>query len=209
MTDGGVRNGNPENLGKRNLFILAGPSGVGKGTLRARALSGIDGLAYSISCTTRSPREGEREGADYRFLSKEDFEDRVKRGLFLEHALVHGNRYGTLRGDVEREMAAGHDVLLEIDVQGAERVRRLVPDCVMLFIAPPSLAVLEARLRKRGTDSEETIALRLVNAKEEMAHSAEYDRVIVNDDLERAAEELRGVILSYREKNCGEKGEKA
>jgi guanylate kinase len=193
---------------KKNLFILAGPSGAGKGTLRARALSDIGGLTYSISCTTRPPRGGEREGEDYRFLSEEDFEERVKRGLFLEHALVHGNRYGTLRGDVEREMAEGNDVLLEIDVQGAECVRRLVPDCVMLFIAPPSLAVLEERLRRRGTDSEETIALRLENAEKEMARAAEYDRVIVNDDLERAARELRGVILSYRE-NCGEKGEKA
>ena len=202
MTDDGARNENFKKgkLEKRNLFILAGPSGAGKGTLRARALSDIGDLTYSISCTTRSPREGEREGVDYRFLSKEDFEDRVEHGLFLEHALVHGNRYGTLRGDVEREMAAGQDVLLEIDVQGAESVRRLVPDCVMLFIAPPSLAVLEERLRRRGTDSEETIALRLENAKKEMARAAEYDRVIVNDDLERAAGELRGVILSYREK---------
>ncbi|MDR2176394.1 MAG: guanylate kinase [Synergistaceae bacterium] len=190
-----------DNVRKGRLFILAGPSGAGKGTLRTRALSDIEDLTYSISCTTRAPRPGEREGADYRFLSREDFEDRVKRGLFLEHALVHGNLYGTLRGDVERETAAGRDVLLEIDVQGAECVRRLVPDCVMLFIAPPSLEVLEARLRGRGTESEETIGLRLENAKKEMARAAEYDRVIVNDDLERAAGELRSVILSCREKN--------
>jgi guanylate kinase len=180
------------------LFILAGPSGTGKGTLRDRALSDIGGLTYSISCTTRKPRENEREGVDYRFVTKEDFEDRAARGLFLEYAAVHGNLYGTLREDVERELEAGRDVLLEIDVQGAGQVRRLVPDCVMLFIAPPSLEVLEGRLRARGTESEEKIGLRLENAKKEMARVAEYDRVIVNDDLERAAGELRGAILERR-----------
>jgi guanylate kinase len=185
---------------KGRLFILAGPSGVGKGTLRLRALSDIGNLVYSISCTTRAPRADEREGVDYRFLSKEEFEEKAKRGAFLEFALVHGNYYGTLRKDVEREVAAGHDVLLEIDVQGAAQIRRLVPDCVMLFIVPPSLEDLGKRLRSRGTESEETIGLRLENAKNEMARAAEYDHVIDNDDLERAAGELRGIILSYRER---------
>jgi guanylate kinase len=188
------------------LFVLAGPSGAGKGTLRERALSGIDSLAYSISCTTRKPRENEREGVDYRFITKEDFDDRAARGLFLEYACVHGNFYGTLREDVERELEAGRNVLLEIDVQGAEQVRRLVPDCVMLFVAPPSPKILEGRLRTRGTESEDKIELRLENAKKEMARAAEYDHVIVNDDLERAAGELRGVVLAYggeREKTGG------
>ncbi|MDR3265142.1 MAG: guanylate kinase [Synergistaceae bacterium] len=180
------------------LFVLAGPSGVGKGTLRTQVLSDVDDLIYSISCTTRAPRNGEREGADYRFISKEDFEDRERRGLFLEHAVVHGNFYGTLREDVEREMAAGRDVLLEIDVQGARQIRSLLPESVLIFISPPSLAVLEERLRRRETESEEQIALRLANAKKEMECSPSYDHVVLNDTLEHASEDLRGIVASYR-----------
>jgi guanylate kinase len=184
---------------KGKLFILAGPSGVGKGTLRARALSDIDGLVYSISCTTRKPRDGEREGVDYRFLSKEDFEDRAARGMFLEHALVHGNYYGTLREDVERETAAGHDVLLEIDVQGARQIRKLLPNpdsCFLIFVSPPSLEVLEDRLRRRGTESEDKIRLRVETAKEEMKAASEFDRVVVNENLDRACKELRNILLN-------------
>lgn len=180
------------------LFVLAGPSGVGKGTLRARALSDVDGLVYSISCTTRAPRDGEREGADYRFISKKDFEDRIDRNLFLEYARVHENFYGTLREDVVREMEAGHDVLLEIDVQGAKQVRRILPASVLIFVTPPSPAELEERLRNRGTESEEQIAIRLENAKREMEEASEYDHVIVNDVVERASGELRNIIESYR-----------
>ncbi|MDR1875420.1 MAG: guanylate kinase [Synergistaceae bacterium] len=180
------------------LFVLAGPSGVGKGTLRARVLSDIDNLVYSISCTTRAPREGEREGVDYRFISKEEFMNRERQNLFLEHAAVHGNFYGTLREDVEREMEAGHDVLLEIDVQGARQIRELLPESVLIFIAPPSAAVLEERLRRRRTESEEQIALRLENAKKEMEQSSDYSHVVLNDTLERASEALRGIVLSYR-----------
>ncbi|MDR3229930.1 MAG: guanylate kinase [Synergistaceae bacterium] len=180
------------------LFVLAGPSGVGKGTLRMRVLSDIDGLVYSISCTTRAPRDGEREGTDYRFISKQEFEDREKRGLFLEHAAVHGNFYGTLREDVERELAAGRDVLLEIDVQGAQQIRGLLPESVLIFVSPPSIAVLEERLRRRETESEEQIALRLANAKREMECIPAYDHVVLNDTLERASEDLRGIIASYR-----------
>jgi guanylate kinase len=187
---------------KGRLIVLAGPSGVGKGTLRAGALSDA-GLAYSISCTTRPPREGEREGVDYRFLSKEDFEDRAARGLFLECAVVHGNRYGTLREDVERETAAGRDVLLEIDVQGARQIRKLMPspDSFLIFVAPPSSGVLEDRLRRRGTEPEDIVRLRLETAKKEMDAIGEFDRVIVNDDLERACEELRDVLLNAKVHN--------
>jgi guanylate kinase len=181
------------------LFVLAGPSGVGKGTLRLRALSGIGNLIYSISCTTRKPRDGERDGVDYHFITEEDFKDRVARGLFLEYAIVHSDCYGTLRKDVTRETEAGRDVLLEIDVQGAGQVKRLLPESVLIFIAPPSLEVLERRLRQRRTESEEQIRLRLGNAKKEMEQAADYDRVIINGDLERASEELRNLILSYRE----------
>ena len=183
---------------KGRLFVLGGPSGVGKGTLRSRATSGLEKLRYSISCTTRKPREGERDGIDYHFIEKDDFEDKVARGLFLEHASVHSNYYGTLREDVVREIETGYDVMLEIDVQGADQVRRLLPESVLIFIAPPSLEVLEQRLRLRQTESEEQIKLRLENARKEMALSASYDHIILNDNLDCPAEELRNVILSYK-----------
>ncbi|MBQ9564519.1 MAG: guanylate kinase [Synergistaceae bacterium] len=191
--------------GKRRgrLFVLSGPSGVGKGTLRERALDDLEDLVYSISCTTRAPRAGERDGVEYRFISKPDFEDRIKRGLFLEHAAVHDAYYGTLREDVERELNAGRDVLLEIDVQGAFQVRAALPDAVLLFVAPPSLEELERRLRERGTESDEKIRLRLRNAARELEQQEKYDRVVVNDDLDRASAELRGIILDYREKEHG------
>jgi guanylate kinase len=135
---------------------------------------------------------------DYHFVTKEDFEDRVARGSFLEYAQVHGDCYGTLREDVERETDAGRDVLLEIDVQGARQVRRLLPESVLIFVAPPSLEVLEKRLRQRKTETEEKIRLRLDNAKKEMAELGEYDHVVFNDVLDRAAEELRNIVLGYR-----------
>jgi guanylate kinase len=183
---------------KGRLFVLAGPSGVGKGTLRKKALSDIEDLTYSVSCTTRQPREGERDGVDYHFVTEQDFEEKIAGGLFLEHAVVHGCRYGTLLENVERETGAGRDVLLEIDVQGARQVREVLPESVLIFIAPPSLDVLEKRLRQRKTESEDKIALRLENAKKEMALSSEYDRIIVNNDLEKACKELRDLLLSYR-----------
>ena len=183
---------------KGRLFVLGGPSGVGKGTLRVQALADIDGLNYSISCTTRKPRAGERHDVDYHFIAREDFEDKAARGLFLEHATVHEDRYGTLREDVVRELDAGRDVLLEIDVQGAQQVRKLLPESVLIFIAPPSLEALEERLRLRRTESEDKIRLRLENAKEEMEQSSGYDHIIINDVLDRASKELRELILSYK-----------
>ena len=178
--------------------MLVGPSGVGKGTLRIKALSDVENLTYSISCTTRQPREGERGGLDYHFVTMRDFEEKIEQGLFLEHAVVHSDRYGTLLKNVELEMEAGRDVLLEIDVQGARQVKEILPESVMIFVAPPSLDELEKRLRQRKTESEEKIAIRLENAKKEMTLSSEYDRVIVNDDLGRACGELRDALLSYR-----------
>ena len=183
------------------LSVLSGPSGVGKGTLRENALADMEGLVYSISCTTRKPRAGERDGVEYRFIAESDFEDRIKRGLFLEHARVHGAYYGTLKEDVERERDAGRDVLLEIDVQGALQVRIAVPDAVLLFVAPPSLEELERRLRERGTEDEEKLRLRLRNAEHELAQSGKYDHVIVNDRLEDASAELRKIILAYRKEH--------
>ena len=183
------------------LFILSGPSGVGKGTLRERVLNDVEGLVYSISCTTRKPRPGETDGVEYRFISDEEFESRAQGGLFLEHARVHDARYGTLREDVERELNAGRDVLLEIDVQGARQVRGLLPDAVAVFIAPPSIDELARRLRERHTESERELELRLGNAEAELRQEGSYDHVVVNDDVDRAAEALREIILSYRK--CG------
>ena len=188
-------------MGRGHLFILSGPSGVGKGTLRQRALNDIKDLVYSISCTTRRPRPGEREGVDYRFISREDFEERVKRGCFLEHANVHDACYGTLREDVERELGAGRDVLLEIDVQGALQVRSRLPEAVSIFVAPPSLEELERRLRDRGTEDDEKLRLRLKNAATELQQAGKYDHVVVNGDLDEAAAALRKIILDYRMKH--------
>ena len=183
------------------LFILSGPSGVGKGTLRLRALNDIEDLVYSISCTTRQPRPGERDGVDYRFISETDFEDRVARGLFLEHACVHGAYYGTLREDVERDLRNGRDVLLEIDVQGAQQVRRALDDAVSIFIVPPSFEELARRLRERHTEDDGKLELRLKNAAAELEQKENYDHLIMNDDLDSAAAALRKIILSYRK--CG------
>ncbi|MCR4818757.1 MAG: guanylate kinase [Fretibacterium sp.] len=185
-------------MGRGRLFILSGPSGVGKGTLRKRALNDIKDLVYSISCTTRRPRPEEQDGVDYRFISSEDFEERVKQGAFLEYAHVHDACYGTLREDVERELSAGRDVLLEIDVQGALQVRRRVPGAVSVFVSPPSLEELEHRLRERGTEDDAKLRLRLKNAAAELRRAGEYDHVVVNGDLDEAASALRKIILDYR-----------
>ncbi|MCR5346470.1 MAG: guanylate kinase [Fretibacterium sp.] len=187
-------------MARGRLFILSGPSGVGKGTLRKRALNDIEDLVYSISCTTRRPRPEEQDGVDYRFISGEDFEERVKQGAFLEYAHVHDACYGTLREDVERELSAGHDVLLEIDVQGALQVRRRVPGAVSVFVSPPSLEELEHRLRGRGTEDDAELQLRLKNAAAELRQAEEYDHIVVNGDLDEAAAALRRLILNYRMK---------
>ena len=177
------------------LFVLSGPSGVGKGTLREHALNNAPNLTYSISCTTRKPREGETDGVEYRFISREKFTEGISRGLFLEYAHVHEDYYGTLRADVERELEVGHDVLLEIDVQGALQVREKMPGAVLIFVAPPSVEALEQRLRGRGTEAAGSLSVRLANAEKELAMKDEYDNVIVNEDMDTACEELRKIIL--------------
>ena len=177
------------------LFVLSGPSGVGKGTLRENALNDAPNLKYSISCTKRKPRDGETDGVEYRFISREKFREDISQGLFLEYAHVHEDYYGTLKADVVRELEAGHDVLLEIDVQGALQVREKMPDAVLIFVAPPSVEVLERRLRGRGTEAQESLNVRLENALKELALKDKYDYIIVNDDLHSACEELRKIIL--------------
>ncbi len=140
---------------KGTLFVLSGPSGAGKGTIRARVFEALDGLSYSVSCTTRAPREGERDGVDYRFITPEDFAARIAAGDFLEWADVHRHRYGTLKSDVEKVLNEGKDMFLEIDVQGALQVKKKMPEAVTLFVVPPSIEVLEERLRGRRCQCED------------------------------------------------------
>ena len=187
---------NPEHRMKTGkLFVLSGPSGVGKGTLREHALNNAPNLKYSISCTTRKPREGETDGVEYRFISHTKFQEYISQGLFLEYAHVHEDYYGTLKSDVMSELEIGHDVLLEIDVQGALTVKEIMPEAVLIFVAPPSVEVLTQRLTGRGTESSSSLEVRLSNALKEIALKDKYDYVIVNDDLDSACEELRKIIL--------------
>lgn len=176
------------------LFVLSGPSGVGKGTLRECALSNAKNLVYSISCTTREPREGETNGVEYRFISLQEFEQGILQNLFLEYARVHDHYYGTLKSDVINELNAGKNVLLEIDVQGALQVRAKIPEAILIFIAPPSIKELENRLINRHTESQESLSLRLANAAKELELASQYDYVIVNADLSKASQKLRELI---------------
>ncbi|MEA4952970.1 MAG: guanylate kinase [Aminivibrio sp.] len=186
------------------LFVLSGPSGAGKGTLRKKVFETVQGIRFSISCTTRPPRQGEKEGIDYRFISEEAFLSLLKEDKFLEHAKVHGHYYGTLRDDVERTLSSGIDMVLEIDVQGAFQIREKMPESILVFVSPPSLEELEHRLRERGTESGEHLRLRMKNARLEMMKAKDYDYVIVNDDAERASEELKSIIIGCRS-NRGER----
>lgn len=180
------------------LFVFTGASGVGKGSLRAAAADALAAVTYSVSATTRPRRPGETEGVDYHFLERDAFEAMVARGAFLEHADYVGDLYGTPAAPVDAALAEGRDVLLEIELAGARQVKAARPEAVMIFIAPPSLAELERRLRGRGTDGEAKIQRRLARAREEIRALREFDYLIVNDRLEAAAETLRAVLAAER-----------
>ena len=182
---------------KGKTFIISGPSGVGKGTLKAKLFEEFaDRIAYSVSATTRGPREGEVDGKDYFFISRQEFERRVKNNEFLEHAEFAGNCYGTPRAYVEKLLDSGMNVVLEIDVQGALQVMKSMPECVSVFILPPSFEELEHRLRGRGTETEEKVRERLETAKRELPYAPQYDYQIVNGgDIEAAYQSLRDVFL--------------
>ena len=181
-----------------NLFIVSAPSGAGKSSLTAKLLEEDKNIHLSVSYTTRAPRPGEVDGRDYRFVDKPSFLGMLRRGEFLESAEVHGNHYGTSEAWIRAQRAAGHDILLEIDWQGAQQVRRLVPDTIGIFILPPSIAELERRMRARAQDSEEVVRRRMAAAADEMSHAAEFDYVIINNDFEEARRDLIAVVRASR-----------
>lgn len=176
------------------VFVITGPSGVGKGTLISQLLERVPGLELSISATTREPRNGEVDGHDYHFLSPEEFDRRIAAEDFLEFATYSGNRYGTLRSEVRKRLEAGMSVVLEIEVQGARQVRAAMRESVQVFIAPPDPAVLRQRLESRGADSAAAIDARLEVAEQELAAQDEFAYRVVNDDLGRAAGELEEIV---------------
>lgn len=187
---------------KGKIFILSGPSGVGKGTLVENLKLTLDRIVESVSATTRQPRPGETHGVDYFFLSHAEFEDGIKATEFLEWAKYNSNYYGTPLQPVQESQAQGDDVLLEIEVQGALQVKKHHPEAILIFVLPPSMQELDRRLRGRGTETEEKIAARIETAHFEIAHAHHYDYVIVNDDLMAAVERLRAIFLAERCRVC-------
>ena len=181
-----------------NLFVVVAPSGAGKTSLVNALLDRDPGIKLSISFTTRPPREGEENGRDYHFVDRATFESMIAAGDFLEHANVYGNYYGTSRRWIEQEIAGDHDVLLEIDWQGAGQVRRLFPRMTGIFILPPSLSELRRRLEARGKDSAEVIAKRMASAREEISHVLEFEYIIVNDRFDSALTDLSSVVRAAR-----------
>jgi guanylate kinase len=176
------------------VFVITGPSGVGKGTLIRGLLERVTELELSVSATTRPPRPGERDGVDYHFLSEEEFDARLAAGDFIEHATYSGHRYGTLRSELDKRLSAGAPVVLEIEVQGARQVREALPSSVAVFIAPPSREALRARLVGRGTDPPEQVDERMRTADRELEAQPEFSHVVVNDRLEDATDELERIV---------------
>jgi guanylate kinase len=188
------------------LFVVSSPSGGGKGTIIEHVLECVENLSYSVSYTTRAPRLKEVDGREYFFISRETFQEMVAAGEFLEWACVHGNLYGTAKNQILAETAAGSDIILEVDVQGAASVRQLLMDSVSIFILPPSYEVLRERLIARGTDSPEELAVRLRNAPEELRQYSAFDYVIINDEVKRAVNQLASIIYAERARCMRQEG---
>ncbi len=180
------------------IIVVSAPSGSGKTTIVSRLLEKMPGLRRSISCTTRPPRGGELDKEDYIFLSKEEFRDRIDRGEFLEWEENFGNYYGTTRRQVEEAIEEGEDIILSIDVKGARRVKRAFPESISVFVMPPSREELAARIQKRNADADEQVSIRLKESEKEIASANEYDYLIVNDDLDKAVDELTYIIDTER-----------
>ncbi len=178
------------------LIVVSGPSGTGKGTVCTELLKETPELAYSISATTRQPREGEVDGKNYYFLTKEEFERRIGEGDFLEYANVYGNYYGTPLGKIQERRAKGEDILLEIDTQGALNVMKRCPDGLFIFLLPPSIHELESRIRGRGSETEESLARRLGNAKAEIEIGRKYKYVVVNDTVDQAVKRIKSILMA-------------
>lgn len=185
-------------MSEGTLFIISAPSGAGKTSLVRELVESLDGIQVSVSHTTRARRQGEVDGVNYHFVDVATFEAMIERGEFFEHARVFDNYYGTSRPAVEKMLAAGQDVILEIDWQGARQVRQQMPDAVSIFILPPSREELERRLASRGTDEHATIARRMRDAVSEMSHHDEYDYLVINDDFTTALRELQSLVISRR-----------
>jgi guanylate kinase len=185
------------NREKGVLFVVSAPSGAGKTTIVRRVISQLAGVSLSISCTTRAPRPGEQEGVDYSFITRAEFSALEQAGRFIEWAQVHGDLYGTPQANLER-LRQGEDLVLEIDTQGAMKIREAFSNAVLIFILPPSLEVLQGRLRSRGGDAEEAIRARLQNAQKELDQMACYDYIVVNEEIEEAAREVASIIIAER-----------
>jgi len=186
-----------------NIFIISAPSGSGKSTLVSRVRRSLPNLEFSISYTTRSPRGAEQDGREYFFVSRKEFEDMIRKGEFLEHADVFGNYYGTSRSFLSKAEQQGKDLLLDIDVQGAAQIKRMLPGAMSTFILPPNRAALEQRLRSRGQDSEEVIQKRLDAATREIENYDKYDYILVNDHLDDSVKALEAILLSERQRRAG------
>lgn len=180
------------------LLVVSAPSAGGKGTILKEMFQRDKNLRMSVSATTRQPREGEEHGKHYYFISKDEFQSLINSGSMLEYAEYVGNLYGTPRGPIEQWLAEGHDVVLEIEVQGGAQIKKIVPDCVSIFITPPSMEVLEKRLRGRGTEEEDTILKRLNTARQELTQAENYDYVVVNDQLEDAVNDMQAILRSEK-----------
>lgn len=187
-----------KNKNRGSLIILSGPSGAGKGTIHNELLKNEENLTYSVSMTTRKPRNGEEEGIDYYFVDEDTFKKEIEKGSFLEYAYVHGNYYGTLKSNVYDSLDKGLDVILEIDIQGALKIKEKNENAIFIFIMPPSMRELKNRLVKRGTESKEKIIERFKNAYKEINEVSKYNYVVINDEVDKAVEKVHSIMMAER-----------